>query len=739
MDVFDLAAKITLDSGEYESALSKAASSTDSLASKMGSAFKNLAVVGTAALGSISAALGAISKAAVTEFADFEQLTGGIDTLFKASSQALQTQADNAFKTAGMSANQYMETATSFAGALLQSLGQDTAAAAAYADTAITDMSDNANKMGTAMDSIIATYQSLSRGNYAMLDNLKLGYGGTKTELERLLEDADALSESFNLMRDENGKVAYSFADIVDAIHIVQTEMGITGTTAQEAASTISGSVASMKAAGANWLVGLADEGADLSGLTDNLIASVETVIGNVMPVLGRIKDSLATVFVDVVQEFIGIDLSPVLDKFNQLGTAAGEIGSSIASAFRDGGFSGAMQEISGLAGQAVDAIVAKFEEISGIDLSGFFDAISGIGSKIGEVFSSIDFSGIADTISGVIDTIKSAVESIDFSGIRDGIGGIIDTVKGIIESIDFTAISEGVMSTMEGLAGLGEAVLGALAALGEYFMTLWNTILQPIVQFIAVELIENIDTAFQSLKIVFDTVVGALTEAFEAIKNSAKAATALLKGDFEGAATAIMAAWGDVLGFFGEIVSGIRGMFENLVSSMADFGKRMWEGLKSGLSSAVEGVKELGSNIISGVKNVFGIHSPSRVFMEIGEYMVQGLEKGWNNSIGAFVSDVKSTMSPDSLINGWHDAYTGDLSKVFGEDFAAHVVSRVDYRDSAVGKSSAASISAALASAASEGRTQTINLNVDGRAMASVIFDPLTGVAKQKGVMIGA
>ena len=262
MDIFDLSAKITLDSKDFENGVNNAGQSMDGLSAKAVALGNAIYGIGSKAV----SAFGQLAQAAVGGYADFEQLVGGIDTLFKGSSATVQSYADNAYKTAGLSANAYMETATSFAGALLQSLGQDTEAAAAYADRAITDMSDNANKMGTSMDSIIATYQSLSRGNYAMLDNLKLGYGGTKAELERLLTDADALSESFNLVYDANGKVSYSFADIIDAIGIVQSEMGITGTTAAEATNTISGSVASMKAAWENWLVGLGDPNADYRG-----------------------------------------------------------------------------------------------------------------------------------------------------------------------------------------------------------------------------------------------------------------------------------------------------------------------------------------------------------------------------------------------------------------------------------------------------------------------------------------
>lgn len=201
-----------------------------------------------------------VGKQAIAGYADYEQLVGGVETLFKDSSGVVENYANNAYKTAGLSANQYMETVTSFSASLLQSLNGDTAKSAQVADKAITDMSDNANKMGTSMESIQNAYQGFAKQNYTMLDNLKLGYGGTKSEMERLIADANKLAK-------EQGKAGdmtiNSYADIVEAIHLVQDSMGITGTTAKEASTTIQGSVNSMKSAWDNLLVGVADDNAD--------------------------------------------------------------------------------------------------------------------------------------------------------------------------------------------------------------------------------------------------------------------------------------------------------------------------------------------------------------------------------------------------------------------------------------------------------------------------------------------
>ena len=239
------------------------------------------------AAGAATAAVTAVGKAALDSYSSYEQLVGGVDTLFKESSGTVQQYAAQAYKTAGVSANTYMEQATAFSASLIQSLGGDTEAAAQYADLAIRDMADNSNKMGTSIESIQQTYQSLMRGNYAMLDNLKLGYGGTKTELERLVSDASKLTgEALDPSK---------FSDVITAIHAVQDNLGITGTTALEAATTIEGSVNTMKGAWSNWLAGLGTEGADMGALTDQLVESIGNVASNVGPAVLRIGRSIVT------------------------------------------------------------------------------------------------------------------------------------------------------------------------------------------------------------------------------------------------------------------------------------------------------------------------------------------------------------------------------------------------------------------------------------------------------------
>lgn len=267
-------------------------------------------------------------KQSLEAYSNYEQLVGGVETLFGAGGKSLEEyaqsvgmsvdeakgqydklmdaqstvleNANNAYKTAGLSANEYMDTVTSFSASLIQSLGGDTAQAAEYANTAITDMSDNANKMGTDMSSLQNAYAGFAKGNYTMLDNLKLGYGGTKEEMQRLLTDAEQLPEAMGRKFDLS-----NYADVVEAIHLVQDNMGITGTTAKEASTTIEGSANAMKAAWQNLLTGMADDNADFGELVGNLVDSVTTFGKNVIPRVQQIIKGMATVATQLLQEVV--------------------------------------------------------------------------------------------------------------------------------------------------------------------------------------------------------------------------------------------------------------------------------------------------------------------------------------------------------------------------------------------------------------------------------------------------
>ncbi len=281
---------------------------------------KGLAVASLAVVGIVSAS--------VKSYADYEQLVGGVDTLFKESSKKLQGYASQAYKTAGISANKYMEQVTSFSASLLQGLGGDTAKASDYANQAIIDMADNANKMGTSMESIQNAYQGFAKQNYSMLDNLKLGYGGTQQEMFRLLQDAKKIDSTFDAVFsiDERGHLKAGFADITRAIHIVQTEIGITGTTAEEASSTISGSFNSMKASWTDLMVGMTNPDADISTILANFLASVTTFGQNLVPAITTalkgivgIIDGIASMLIKELPTLLKTLLPIVITTFTNL------------------------------------------------------------------------------------------------------------------------------------------------------------------------------------------------------------------------------------------------------------------------------------------------------------------------------------------------------------------------------------------------------------------------------------
>lgn len=304
--------QITVDTSGLTKGLNDAKKKTNSFASNVGGIAKTAGkALGGAVVAGAVASASAIAKlagSAITAYADFEQLTGGVETLFKDSADEIFKYADQAYKTAGLSANQYMEQAMSFSASLLQSLEGDTLKASKITDMAIQDMADNMNKMGSSMESIQNAYQGFAKGNYTMLDNLKLGYGGTKGEMERLLADATKLTG-----------VKYSIDnlnDVFEAIHAIQTEIGITGTTAKEAMDTISGSANMLKSAWKNLMVGIADDNADFDKLMDNLSESfiaftknivprVTTAIRGAVKVIVAIVPELAKMIPDLIKELL--------------------------------------------------------------------------------------------------------------------------------------------------------------------------------------------------------------------------------------------------------------------------------------------------------------------------------------------------------------------------------------------------------------------------------------------------
>ena len=317
MEIFKILGTIALSGQDkFNDDIDSASGKGKKLSDVLGKGLAVAAKVGFAAVSAAAAGVVKLTKSAVENYAEYEQFVGGVETLFKDSAGTVMQYAENAYKTAGLSANDYMDTVTSFSASLLQSLGGDTAAAADMADMAITDMSDNANKMGTDMTSIQNAYQGFAKQNYTMLDNLKLGYGGTKEEMQRLIDDANALNAAQGKATDYS---IDSFADIVSAIHDVQTEMGITGTTAKEASSTIQGSVNSAKAAWENWLTALGDSNADVQQKTDELMSAIGTAAQNILPVVEQVLSSIGRALATKLPELLSQAVSFVISNLPQI------------------------------------------------------------------------------------------------------------------------------------------------------------------------------------------------------------------------------------------------------------------------------------------------------------------------------------------------------------------------------------------------------------------------------------
>ena len=282
LDLGTLGLKISVDSSELKQIPEEAKVAENGI-NRLGTASTNASRIIKRAF--VGLGLAKIGKDILSSYADFQQFSGGIEKLFGDSAEAVMRNAEEAYKTAGISVNKYLDQTSSFAASLIKSLGGDTAKAAELANTAMIDMSDNANMFGTSIDSIAATYQSLARGNYAMLDNLKLGYGGTKAELQKLLDDA----EEYN--RKQGKFTEYqigNYADIVDAIHTIQVAQKVSGTTAEEAEKTISGSLNMVKASWENLLSSFANPEADIDRQVDTFVNSLSTFADNIVPVIVR-------------------------------------------------------------------------------------------------------------------------------------------------------------------------------------------------------------------------------------------------------------------------------------------------------------------------------------------------------------------------------------------------------------------------------------------------------------------
>lgn len=459
MNLLDLFVKISVQD--------EASENVETLSGKFKNGLATAAKVGAAAVGAAATGIAVLTKNALNNYAEYEQLVGGVDTLFKDSSAKVQEYAANAYKTAGLSANEYMDTVTSFSASLLQSLGGDTEAAADMANVAITDMSDNANKMGTDMASIQNAYQGFAKQNYTMLDNLKLGYGGTKEEMQRLIDDANALNAAQGKYTNYSIE---SYADIVSAIHDVQVEMGIYGTTADEASTTIQGSVSSIKAAWSNLLTGIADDNADFKTLIEQFVDSLVTVGENIIPRINIIIQGLTQLITEASQTIIPLAVQILLENLPSIVAAGMDLIIALVSGILDN-----IDMLIDCVLEMVDVIVDKLIDNlpklidGGIRLiaalaNGLIRAIPNLVSKIPQIISSI-VKGLISGIPAIFDVGKNIVEGL-WNGIKnmgswvsgkvkDFFGGIVGGVKDFLGIHSPSKVFAGIGGFMA--EGLGE------------------------------------------------------------------------------------------------------------------------------------------------------------------------------------------------------------------------------------------------------------------------------------------
>ena len=434
--------------------------------SKFGDALKTLAATAAAAAAAVAGVALKLGKEVVSSYADYEQLVGGVETLFRDSAGIVQDYAENAYKTAGLSANEYMETVTGFSASLISSLGGDTEKAARYADMAITDMSDNANKMGSDMASIQNAYQGFAKQNYTMLDNLKLGYGGTKEEMERLLADAEAIS---GIHYDIS-----NYADVVDAIHVIQTEMGITGTTALEAEKTISGSIGMLKSSFANLITGLGNADADIGKLVGNVVSSFSSVVENVAPIIRNLTQSLPQAVTGMIQA-----IQPMIPDLLQLGA-------DLFQSLVDGIMSalpGILETAASIITELISGLASLLPDLVGfgIDLFGaLIEDLPGIIEKILEALPQI-ITAITDKLSTLIPIIVDAGVQL-FIALVKNLPAIIAAIVKSIPTI-ITSIVDAVKQAWPTIAEAGRGLFTKLVDRGAEIIGEIKSFVQNLVQ----------------------------------------------------------------------------------------------------------------------------------------------------------------------------------------------------------------------------------------------------------------
>ena len=585
MNLLDLFVKISVQD--------EASENVETLSGKFKNGLATAAKVGAAAVGAAATGIAVLTKNALNNYAEYEQLVGGVDTLFKDSSAKVQEYAANAYKTAGLSANEYMDTVTSFSASLLQSLGGDTEKAAQKADQAITDMADNANKMGTGMEMIQNAYQGFAKQNYTMLDNLKLGYGGTKEEMERLLADAEKLSgQKFDIS---------SYSDIVDAIHVVQTEMGITGTTAAEAASTIEGSSGSAKAAWSNLITGIADENADFKTLTSNFVDSLVTAGKNIIPRISVILGGISQLVTSASTTIIPMVITTITDNLPALLQAAVALVGALGQ--------GIIDSLPAITQAAIDIIFYLADSLIA-NLPTLIAGLLQVTMTIVQTLTSTDF---------LIQLNETALQLIMTlaQGLIDAIPQLIATIPLIIGNWLAAVVVQLPSIIQTGIDLLFALIDGIIKCIPELVAAV-PTLIIAFINGIVNNLDKIILAAPQIIVSLITGIIGAIPELIAAVPRVIAAIADTIR-NYD---------WG--------------GIGRNIVQGLKDGIAGMWDNIKNWFNEKV-------NSLVGGVKRILGIHSPSKVFARIGSFMAEGLGEGFSDEFTSVKNDIEGSMNFDA------------------------------------------------------------------------------------------
>ena len=735
----------------------------------LGTVARGVATAAVAGFTALTGAVTAIGGAALSAYADYEQLVGGVDTLFGSASQTLQGYAAEAYKTCGMSANQYMTQATSFAASLVSSCSGDVAKAADYANMAMGDMSDNVNKMGSDMTDVQNAYQGFAKQNYTMLDNLKLGYGGTQAEMKRLIADA-------NKLRQEQGKNADltidSYADVVEAIHTVQENMGITGTTAKEAATTISGSIGMAKAAWENFITGLGRDDVDFSQLTQQLLESIGAVATNVAPRVAQIGKGIVEAF-PVVLSGLGPVLGPVLSEalataWNIAVGALAELGIQLPTVDASQ-ITGAFQAIADAAASVVGTCKSAFGKLGSTLLNvgqailpvlhNAFAMIVPIISQVIGVAMQL-FAAVSPLVSQVGAALMPAITSIGtaLANLANAVLPILASGMQIVLSVAQMLIP--VIQTVLSVVG---SIVSVVITVASQVISVVITVASQVIS-VVVNAASVVASAIGLVMSVVSGLVTAVTTFIGSIVSVVGGGIATVVAAVSGGVNAVVAFVGSLvssaLSLVSGLVSSIAGYFSTMVSTMANAAQQVYAAVTGAFSALVGAVSgHIGSlmNTISSIPGqVMGFFAGAGSWLVgSGRALINGFTQGIQNAIGGALSAVSgavsqirsffpfspakrgpfsghgyTTYSGKALMEGWAEGIGSGTGAV-----NSAITSALASASSLIGSGITVAPSVAVAGAGAAGTTYNVtvnggSVNADQRIMQAV--DVLVSAAKR-------